>query len=147
MNSCKNWEFPSIHLRTEVTFQRILSIVLCVKSSLTSETVHQTKAWWRHDVKILYLLFYANPSVTTGFPSRKACNVDHSCVICGQPQQVVEHKVELCAIWDAITLIWRHCDTRCALGSTEPPKLNGVHVIGDRTHVGHVGSPWTAKVH
>ena len=65
------------------------------------------KSLWRHDMDLT--LFEGNPTVTGGFPSQRASNVELE-VCCCQFNQAFAQTVELPVVLDAMTLLWRHYD-------------------------------------
>ena len=139
-----------MYLRTGVTFKEYYR--KCSPWSLQvshhrqfTKPKHDGVMTWKYFLH--YWSLYGNPLVTSGLVSHGASNANHLCVICCKPEQIVEYTVELTAIRDAMTFIWRHCNRMCALGSTETPKFSGPRVIGDRTHQGQMGSPWIVKVY
>ena len=47
------------------------------------------------------------PTTTGGFPSQRASNAKHWCLL--YYPETVEHTFEMPVMWDIITLLWRHC--------------------------------------
>ena len=72
------------------------------------------KSLWRHDMDLT--LFEGNPTVTGGFPSQRASNVELE-VCCCQFNQAFAQTVELSIVLDAMTLLRRHYDIEDSLFS------------------------------
>ena len=67
---------------------------------------------WRHNMERFShrWLFVRILSITDGFPSLRANDAELWHYICSKPEQAVEQRGELSIIWDASTLMWRHCN-------------------------------------
>ena len=61
-------------------------------------------------IAALLALCGGNPSVTGGFPSQRTRNAEHWCFFGVSLNKLFEETTELLVIWDATTLIWRHCN-------------------------------------
>ena len=111
----------------------IENVWISIKSSLrfvpkgpinTIPALLQIMAWHRPGdkplsepmmVSVLKHIYVTRPQwvkpATGGFPShRGTSNVEFWQFYCCQPGQNVEHTIELNVIWDAMTLMWRHCN-------------------------------------
>ena len=62
-------------------------------------------------------------------PSQRVNNVE-ICFLCCQPEQSVEHAVEFPVIWDAMTLIWLHCQWHILAQTRQVTNRLGIfHII------------------
>ena len=67
------------------------------------------QSWGHHEMEILSVLLgfcEGNATVTSGFPSQRARNVELWCFLCCRPEQTIEHTVEWMVIWAAHVMIY-----------------------------------------
>ena len=67
-----------------------------------------------HDMKpisMLLALCEGNPLVTSGLLSQRSSYAEFRCLLCCYHKQAVEETVEKPMIWEAITLMWWHCNS------------------------------------
>ena len=70
--------------------------------------------WWPWNIGLLpgFLAFSeTHPPVTGGFLSWNASDAELWCFLHCYPELATEQTVELLVSWDAMTLVWLHCDT------------------------------------
>ena len=93
--------------------------------------------WWHHATDTLttslVVFVWGHPLVTSASSHIWVSNEETWCSLRYYPRQVVEQRVELPVIWDALILMWLHCNS----------KVHGSNLVPNRVPIGPTLTPCT----